>query len=125
MPPGPVQLLERAKAWSTKYGNGKSHFRSCATDLEVNGWPIDDGMRHAMLEEGHTSKVIRVVEQRLGAMYLTRRKAGDTTVLGWTHYRDHGVGLSQRKSPPKRTEPDDRRQRPDLNEQNPVKGVGT
>ncbi|MCT7372992.1 hypothetical protein [Mycolicibacterium llatzerense] len=74
------------------YGNlATSHLRSCEQNLRVNGWPIDAGMRDALLREYSGRRYVEVltaVERGLGRIYLDRRAGGDKSPLPWLEYRD-------------------------------------
>lgn len=63
----------------TIYGNGKSHQRSCKRHLAEWGWPLDEGMRSALLDEGVP---IRPVELALGAQTINPQ------YLRWVDFRD-------------------------------------
>jgi hypothetical protein len=68
-----------------------SHLRTCETNLRENGWPIEDGMKQALMQEYRSSgyvQILRAVELKLGQLYLARRASGDKTALPWREHRD-------------------------------------
>lgn len=72
------------------HGNGKAHQRSCDVHLRTHGWPLEDAMVAAILDEyrGQGAHVVGAVQKRLGQDYLARRAAGDKTEMRWIEYRD-------------------------------------
>ncbi|ART74329.1 hypothetical protein BTO20_37540 (plasmid) [Mycobacterium dioxanotrophicus] len=84
------------------YGNGKSHQRNCHTHLQVNGWPLDDQMVQAVIDEYHGRDPvarIRAAEMELGRIYLERRARGDKTSLPWKQYRDTVWAATENPTP--------------------------
>lgn len=75
----------------TIHGNGRAHQRSCRAHLTKLGWPLDEGMRQAVLREyrgREAARILRAVERALGAFYAERRRSGDRGVLPWPAQRE-------------------------------------
>lgn len=70
------------------YGNGwKSHARTCATWLAEHGWPLDGGLRLAILEERGADGV-RAAECEIARHVLAARKRGYRTPPSWSQVKE-------------------------------------